>query len=428
MAIGTDNVDNTRKEQVVNNSTAVSKLPETGIYIESTSDSEVDDSDGSVVNDVEPHRNKLCQEIARIETTPAFGHISVTKSSGVHFGNKTFINGPVTIHQFIGNKSEESTVEAKEGQVNAGFEKSVDDDHVTDSNINKATAEDTKSISTGLSWICEWGKRSKNTIILTVCVVIVINICTLLGVFLRRTVNDIVEAGVPKNSEQNIIQFHWCLDTNFLVLVLLLVSILILPLCITVIIYLIRNHNTTPTELSKDDALLANVRLRLVERKEWLAQPPGPMDTLKTPVPYVIITHTATEGCTTQSGCVFHVRFLQTFHIESRNWSDIAYNFMVGGDGSAYEGRGWDKVGAHTKTYNNISIGIAFVGTFNDILPPKRQLEAAKKIISLGVQLGKISKNYKLFGHRQLIPTLSPGDVLFNEIKTWPHWSQDLDN
>lgn len=40
---------------------------------------------------------------------------------------------------------------------------------------------------------------------------------------------------------------------------------------------------------------------------------------------------------------------MQTYHIESKSWDDIGYNFLVGGDGSVYEGRGWDKQGAHTK-------------------------------------------------------------------------------
>lgn len=42
------------------------------------------------------------------------------------------------------------------------------------------------------------------------------------------------------------------------------------------------------------------------------------------------------------------VRQIQTFHIESRGWFDIGYNFLIGGDGAAYEGRGWKTEGAHT--------------------------------------------------------------------------------
>lgn len=88
----------------------------------------------------------------------------------------------------------------------------------------------------------------------------------------------------------------------------------------------------------------------MVSRDEWIAQPPNnELTPLEKPSITVIIAHTATEFCETQAACVFRVRFIQTFHMESRNWDDIAYNFLVGGDGAVYEGRGWHKQGAHTK-------------------------------------------------------------------------------
>ncbi|KAL6434565.1 hypothetical protein ACFW04_006140 [Cataglyphis niger] len=166
--------------------------------------------------------------------------------------------------------------------------------------------------------------------------------------------------------------------------------------------------------------------VRFVQRNEWGAQPPSePLEKLKLPVPYVIISHTVTDFCDTQSQCTFHVRFAQTFHIESRKWSDIAYNFLVGGDGLAYIGRNWDYVGAHSFGFNKKSIGISFIGTFNTVKPPKIQLHAAQKIIEIGVKIGKIASDYKLLGHRQVSKTLSPGDALFSEIQTWPHWSPE---
>jgi hypothetical protein len=45
-----------------------------------------------------------------------------------------------------------------------------------------------------------------------------------------------------------------------------------------------------------------------------------------------------------------------------RNFSDIAYNFLVGGDGKIYEGRGWDAEGAFARGFNKKSLGIAFIG------------------------------------------------------------------
>lgn len=100
---------------------------------------------------------------------------------------------------------------------------------------------------------------------------------------------------------------------------------------------------------------------------------------------------------------------------------------MVGGDGSIYEGRGWKKQGAHTKSFNKKSVCFAFIGTFNKVLPPSRQLEVAEKMIAAGVELGVLDKNYKLHGHRQLANFESPGAALFEEIKKWDHWSDVID-
>lgn len=38
------------------------------------------------------------------------------------------------------------------------------------------------------------------------------------------------------------------------------------------------------------------------------------------------------------------------------------YNFLIGTDGSVYEGLGWNIVGYHTLGYNECSIGLAFIG------------------------------------------------------------------
>lgn len=111
--------------------------------------------------------------------------------------------------------------------------------------------------------------------------------------------------------------------------------------------------------------------------------------------------------------------------MESQGWDDIGYNFLVGGDGSAYEGRGWDKEGAHTKGFNKRSICIAFIGTFNKVIPPQRQLIAAQMLIDQGVKMGKLEPDYQLYGHRQLIPSESPGAALYDIIKKWPHWTEE---
>lgn len=137
----------------------------------------------------------------------------------------------------------------------------------------------------------------------------------------------------------------------------------------------------------------------------------------------MIIHHTATENCSSQAQCIFQVRYIQTFHIESRGWWDIAYNFLVGGDGEVYEGRGWQSEGAHSFGYNVKSIGIAFIGTFIRDKPIDRQIIACQRLIELGVAKGFLQKDYKILAARQLQTTQSPGQALYDEIKTWKHWS-----
>lgn len=96
---------------------------------------------------------------------------------------------------------------------------------------------------------------------------------------------------------------------------------------------------------------------------------------------------------------------------------------MVGGDGRVYEGQGWNKQGTHTKDFNEKSICIAFLGNFHQTVPPDSQLHAAQQLIQIGLRSNKIDINYKLYGHRQLQPTDSPGTALYEIIATWPHHS-----
>lgn len=51
----------------------------------------------------------------------------------------------------------------------------------------------------------------------------------------------------------------------------------------------------------------------------------------------------------------------------NQKWYDIGYNFLVGGDGNVYEGRGWDIHGAHLPELNSNSIGICLLGNFDSM-------------------------------------------------------------
>nr|AKJ26282.1 peptidoglycan-recognition protein-sc2 precursor-like protein [Artemia sinica] len=161
----------------------------------------------------------------------------------------------------------------------------------------------------------------------------------------------------------------------------------------------------------------------IVSRAEWGARPPNSISYQSVPVPYVVIHHSASGGCTSQSSCSSLVRSFQNYHMDSNGWADIGYSFLVGEDGNAYEGRGWDRVGAHAPGYNSQSIGICIIGTFTSSVPNTSAQNAAKNLISCGVSNGKIRSAYSLIGHRQATSTACPGDALYNLIKSWDNYN-----
>ncbi|XP_071095149.1 peptidoglycan-recognition protein SD-like [Haliotis cracherodii] len=165
----------------------------------------------------------------------------------------------------------------------------------------------------------------------------------------------------------------------------------------------------------------------LITRSEWGARPAhlGVGTLVKTP-DYVIIHHGATAGCNNKEDCVKIMQSYQNFHLDGRGWSDIGYNFAIGDDGNVYEGRGWDAVGAHTGGCNSKSIGIVFIGNFNNREPSEAALDALKKILECGVRNGKLMTSFRLLGRRDVTIRFwseSPGDKLYAIIQKWKHYN-----
>ncbi|XP_004717758.1 peptidoglycan recognition protein 3 [Echinops telfairi] len=140
------------------------------------------------------------------------------------------------------------------------------------------------------------------------------------------------------------------------------------------------------------------------------------------PAKYVIIIHTAGTSCNVSADCQIRVRDIQSFHIDQRHFCDIGYHFLVGHDGGVYEGVGWHTLGSHTYGYNDIALGVAFMGNFVEKPPNNAALDAAQDLIQCAVQKGYLVPNYLLVGHSDVVNILSPGKALYNIIKTWPHF------
>lgn len=110
--------------------------------------------------------------------------------------------------------------------------------------------------------------------------------------------------------------------------------------------------------------------------------------------------------------------------MDSLNFGDIGYNFLIGSSGRVYEGRGWLYRGAHTKGFNDDSLGVAFIGTFSDgRQPTDAQLLACRYLLTEAVRRKVLVRDYQLFGANQMMATQSPGQTVSAIIQTWPNWT-----
>lgn len=160
----------------------------------------------------------------------------------------------------------------------------------------------------------------------------------------------------------------------------------------------------------------------VISKTYWNGRLPKSPEYMNTPVSIVFIHHTVMSECFTPKDCAREVKNVQDFHMNKKGWDDIGYSFIIGGDGNAYEGRGWDRVGAHTLGWNNISVSFAVMGDYTDHLPTKGALDALTNLMYRGVALRKLTPDFKLFGHRDARPTESPGEELYKLIKTYSHY------
>ncbi|XP_061393455.1 peptidoglycan-recognition protein LC-like [Musca vetustissima] len=317
-----------------------------------------------------PHRQVAASSSLRPQ-------VAISSSTDVTIGDKHFYEGPVTIQQFLidsRNKWNESN-----GNDNVVF---VDENGQPRTNdINEPP------IPANSDGACVKLLKQKKYMIASACAVITLIILAI--VFGIEVSAENKSKIVPGNSEES------------------------------------RKNIPINSTIALDNVGGGNV-LRIVPRDGWLAQPPiNPWVSLSLPVERVIIIHTRTTNCETQAACTFTVRNTQTFNIESQQQDDIIYNFLIGGDGNVYEGRGWDNRGSVIKGYNDDSISLAYIGSFKKQRPSDKQLNVTRLLLAEGVRLDKLTPNYRIVGANKLDPTstATSADALYESFEDWPHWS-----
>ncbi|WP_230885565.1 peptidoglycan recognition protein family protein [Streptomyces spinoverrucosus] len=153
------------------------------------------------------------------------------------------------------------------------------------------------------------------------------------------------------------------------------------------------------------------------------------------------VHHTATGNNYTCAQAPSVIRGIYRYHVVSNGWRDIGYNFLVDKCGNIYEGRAGGAakavMGAHTLGFNNDSMGIAALGTFNTASPPATTVKAIGQLAawklglfggdpggktylkSGGGNLYKKGTNVRLnviSGHKDGFLTDCPGRLLYGKL------------
>ena len=135
--------------------------------------------------------------------------------------------------------------------------------------------------------------------------------------------------------------------------------------------------------------------------------------TIRTPNPALRFRNPLSRRARTD-GIVLHhyaanvsIQTVHNWHL-GNGWAGIGYNFVVDKDGTIWNGRGMEFVGAHAANHNSNTIGIAVQGDYHNVsrTMPDAQFNALVWLIR---HLRERYGNIWIRGHRDLMATACPG-------------------
>ena len=199
----------------------------------------------------------------------------------------------------------------------------------------------------------------------------------------------------------------------------------------------------SPETLIPLRAPTATVTPSIVPRSVWGADEQirrGP-PSYATGIRFAIVHHTAGRNGYSRAEAAAIVKGIQLFHVQGNGWNDIGYNFLVDRFGTVYEGRfgGVDRnvVGAHAQGFNTGAVGIALLGTYEDVSPSAAAQDAIARLIAWRLDVAHVdptafltfisggSDRYPIgvpvllngvSGHRDTGFTACPGDLLYGRL------------
>lgn len=156
--------------------------------------------------------------------------------------------------------------------------------------------------------------------------------------------------------------------------------------------------------------------MRYVTRDQWGARPPKYRNVMPRPVDLVVVHHSVTPW---NADPYSTVRGIQSFHMDSRGWSDVAYQELVAmdpeHDGWVFEGRGFGFIGGATGNPpgDSRSLSICLLGNSSEKPPTPLALESIASRLAYAQKIGRLAPRWQIRGDRDFNSTNCPGDALY---------------
>lgn len=150
---------------------------------------------------------------------------------------------------------------------------------------------------------------------------------------------------------------------------------------------------------------------RVVRRRDWADAAIRSNHRQMGRITRITVHHTGEYAGTARLSDREILRRIDRYHREGRKWAAIGYHYLIAADGRIYEGRPESIQGAHTRGNNSNNLGISMMGDFHRSPPNSRHLAVLEQFLTDTRLRLKVSKA-NLFGHRDLSPSICPGDAL----------------
>lgn len=163
----------------------------------------------------------------------------------------------------------------------------------------------------------------------------------------------------------------------------------------------------------------------MLSRQQWCPDGsclphPDPQPTLPT---HLVIHHSA--GTNVSSNWPAVVRSIWSHHVNSNQWSDIGYNWLIDPNGVIYIGRGDGILGAHFCGKNSGTLGTCVLGDFTQQTPQPAAREALSELLawkccdedlhptSSAIHVPSSANYPRICGHRDGCNTACPGSAFY---------------